>query len=101
LAGLGHWEADDGAGEGDGGRAAVVTALVLLLIAAAIAGWLAVEWRVATAKPRLTEQPGEDGQTVWLIRDSRRGIVYEFSDYAEALRQMELMLTDPGRKLPD
>jgi hypothetical protein len=79
----------------------VVTALVLLLLIAAIAVWLAMEWRVATAKPTLTEHQGDDGRTVWRIADRRRGITYEFDSHEEALRNLELLLTDPGRKLPD
>jgi hypothetical protein len=84
-----------------GARRTVVTALVLLLFVAALGAWLAVEWRVATAKPRLSEARGDDGGTVWRVADRRRGLVYEFDDYGEALRHLELLLTDPGRKLPD
>jgi hypothetical protein len=79
----------------------VVTAVILLLFAAALAVWLALEWRVATAKPTLTEHRSDDDRPVWRIADRRRGIVYEFEDYEEALRHLELLLTDPGRKLPD
>ena len=79
----------------------MVTALVLLLFVAALAGWLALEWRVATAKPVLTEHVDADGRTTWRIADRRRGIVYEFEDHDEALRHLELLLTDPSRKLPD
>ena len=79
----------------------MVTALVLLLFVAALAVWLALEWRVATARPTLTEHRSEEGRPVWRIADRRRGIVYEFEDYEEALRHLELLLTDPRRKLPD
>jgi hypothetical protein len=79
----------------------VVTVLVLLLFVAALGVWLALEWRVATAKPTLTEHRNDDGRAVWWLADRRRGIVYEFEDYDEALRHLELLLTDPGRKKPD
>ena len=79
----------------------MVTALVLLLFVAALAGWLVLEWRVATAKPVLTEHEGADGRTTWRIADRRRGIVYEFEDHEEAMRHLELLLTDPSRDLPD
>ena len=92
---------EDAANEGAGAHAIVVTALVLLLFVAALAGWLALEWRVATARPTLTEHRSDSGQPVWRIADRRRGITYEFDDYEEALRHLELLLTDPGRKLPD
>jgi hypothetical protein len=89
------------ANEGAGAHATVVTALVLLLFVAALVVWLALEWRVATAKPTLTEHEGDGGRPVWRIADRRRGIVYEFTDYEEALRHLELLLTDPGRRLQD